>query len=172
MSGTLLGPSQQVVNQVVQVLGSAAVVASQVQRFGSPDLQAVGQRFPWVGGDAIRERASGDVHDFFAQVDGQFLGHTVRSDDGHVGFWGNEGEAVQFILVQFPVFNLDDVLGPHLLRGDVHDHGHRDGGGGLNPKHFQHLHALARWNVVNDRAVSDRRDPSHVVFLTHQASPP
>ena len=37
---------------------------------------------------------------------------------------------------------------------------------------FEHFESLSRWNVVNDRTVLDRSNSSHVMFFSHQTSPP
>ena len=44
---------EDVLRQLIQILGSAAVVASQLQRRSSHDFQSVSQRFTGVGGDAV-----------------------------------------------------------------------------------------------------------------------
>lgn len=102
-------------NNVLKILWSAAIVASQLQGFHSEYFQSMGKRFSWVGCDAVGEGAPHDVGDLGAKVNGQLLSDTVRTDDGDMSFRGDQCEPVEFVLGQLSIFNFDDVLGSLFL---------------------------------------------------------
>ena len=90
-------------------------MAAQLKGNPAHDFEAVGKGFTWVCRDAVGEGATNHVGDFIAQLNGQLLGDAVSPDDGDVRIRCHQGESVEFILVEFSVFDFDDVLGSLFL---------------------------------------------------------
>lgn len=106
---------EEVVNQFLKVLRSATIMAAQFQGFSCDHLQPMRQRFTKVGGDAVGEGALDNIGNLFTQFNRHFLSNAVRSNDGDMGIGGNKCQAIEFILSQFSVFDLDDVFCSHFL---------------------------------------------------------
>ena len=73
----------------------------------------------------------------------------------------DEGEAIEFLLRQFSVFDFQNILATDLATRYIHDQGDRARAADIDSQHLHDLQRPAGWNVVDDSAVADRCDTAH-----------
>src|SRR6267143_942737 len=117
--------------------------------------------------DAIRVRATQDPDRSIRQREGALLRDVIVADHIHRGRRRDQGDHVDLERPALPVLDLDDVFPSHGSARDMHRDGDRRGHGVTDPEDLQDLEGQARGDVVDHRAVLDRRDPQ----LPHSAPP-
>src|SRR5256885_15495250 len=118
-------------------------------------------------GDAVRIRAPEDADRPVREGQGTFLCDVVVPDHVHGRGRGDERDLVELPPAELAVLDLDDVLPPHRLTGDVHRDRHRRGHGVPDAEDLEDLQGEPRRDVVDHGPVLDRGDAE----FSHAPSP-
>src|SRR6267143_1923582 len=143
-----------------------AVPARDAGRVPRPHEEVRLHGFPQVR-DAVRVPALQDAHGPIRQPHEVLLRQVVVPDHVHARPRRDQRDLVDLPRAQLPVLHLHDILPSHRLRGDVHRDGHGGGHVPLDPEDLLDLQGHPRRDVVDHRAVLDRRDPE----LPHPPTP-
>src|SRR5438093_10078968 len=108
--------------------------------------------------DAVRIRAPEDADRPVRQGQGTFLRDVVVPDHVHGRGRSDERDLVELPPAELAVLDLDDVLPPHRLTGDVHRDRNRRGHGVPDAEDLEDLQGEPRRDVVDHGPVLDRGD--------------
>src|SRR5256885_1479827 len=108
--------------------------------------------------DAVRIGASKDADRPVREGQGTFLCDVVVPDHVHGRGRGDERDLVELPSAELAVLDLDDVLPPHRLTGDVHRDRNRRGHGVPDAEDLEDLQGEPRRDVVDHGPVLDRGD--------------
>ena len=116
-------------------------------------------------GDAPRIRAADKTFDQGRYLHPFLLADLEVPNDIDSGPGGYERNAVDLLLGQFPVRELDDILAPHVPALDIG--GYREGFLGCtgNPQNFDHIEGFASVNMVYHGTVLDTPDQQLLVLF-------
>lgn len=115
-------------------------------------------------GDAARVRAPDKTFDQGRDLHSFLLAHLEVPDDIDGGAGGDERNAVDLLLGQFPVREFDDILVPHVPALDIGRNRESFLGCPGDPQDLDNVQGFSRVNMVDDGAIPDPPDQQAFVL--------
>ena len=153
---------------VVLVDEALAVVATERGVLTVDDVEAGSHRL--VVGDALGVVALDDVDEVVRQGDVEFLDHLIVSDDVDHDIWCDDSDAVECLLGEDKVCDLDDTLLAHAVAVEVVADGDADLGEVFESEQVDDLKQRLGGDMVDHSAVLQRSHCEFFLFFVNHLS--